>query len=185
MSISTDSKARVVTAWNHVRAILMLPAMNTILIPALLVWQLDDVGSLQLGQLGNAAQLLSITFLCAGAALVVRAIQLFVRKGEGTLAPWDPTQQLITTGIYRFSRNPMKSGLFLILIGETLLLQSFALAVWTGAFIAANVCYIRWSEEPGLRKRFGQDYDAYCRRVPRWLGFARTARRANGPVGQS
>jgi protein-S-isoprenylcysteine O-methyltransferase Ste14 len=65
----------------------------------------------------------------------------------------------------------MKSGLFLVLIGESLLFLSPALAVWAACFIVANVIYIRLVEEPGLRKRFGAAYDAYCRDVPRWLGL--------------
>jgi protein-S-isoprenylcysteine O-methyltransferase Ste14 len=94
---------------------------------------------------------------------------LFVRRGNGTLAPWDPTQVLVRAGLYRYSRNPMKAGLFLILAAESALFGSTALACWTAAFIAANVVYIRVSEEPGLRARFGAAYDEYCAEVPRWL----------------
>jgi protein-S-isoprenylcysteine O-methyltransferase Ste14 len=177
MSVATGDRHGVVSGWHHVRAVLMLPVMNTIVIPAVLVWQFDDVGSLHVGILDGAMpMLIAIALLSAGAVLTTRAIRLFVMKGEGTLAPWDPTRNLITTDIYRFSRNPMKSGLFLILLGESLLLGSRALVVWMIAFIAANVCYIRWSEEPGLRRRFGRSYDDYSRSVPRWLGLPRKSR---------
>jgi protein-S-isoprenylcysteine O-methyltransferase Ste14 len=111
---------------------------------------------------------------------VIRAIGLFIRKGRGTLAPWDPTEVLITEGVYRYSRNPMKAGLFLVLIGECLLTLSPGLVVWTTCFVIANVIYIRLVEERGLRKRFGVAYDRYCNRVPRWLGLP-AARREPGP----
>jgi protein-S-isoprenylcysteine O-methyltransferase Ste14 len=58
--------------------------------------------------------------------------------------------------------------LFLILIGECLLLRSAGLVIWAGAFIVANVIYIRLSEEPGLRARFPGSYADYCAAVPRW-----------------
>ena len=71
-------------------------------------------------------------------------------------------------GAYRYSRNPMKAGLFLILAGESLWLRSSALAWWFACFVVANVVYIRLHEEPGLRARFGEQYRHYCERVPRW-----------------
>ena len=100
-----------------------------------------------------------------------RSIALFVRIGRGTLAPWDPTRVLITADVYRLSRNPMKSGLFLVLLGECLVSGSRALMVWAGAFFIANVIYIRRFEEPGLERRFGAAYAAYRAQVPRWLGW--------------
>jgi protein-S-isoprenylcysteine O-methyltransferase Ste14 len=62
----------------------------------------------------------------------------------------------------------MKAGLFLILIGESVSLHSTALACWAAIFMLANVVYIRLSEEPGLRARFGSHYSDYCASVPRW-----------------
>ena len=165
-----------VPAWRHVRAVLLLPFMNTVLIPGLLL--------LVAGNRGIAGDSLTLTIVvvglllaAAGLALVARSIALFVRLGRGTLAPWDPTRMLITTDVYRLSRNPMKSGLFLVLIGECLVSGSRALMVWAGAFIVANVIYIRWFEERGLERRFGARYADYRERVPRWLGL-RGLRRA-------
>jgi protein-S-isoprenylcysteine O-methyltransferase Ste14 len=48
---------------------------------------------------------------------------LFAKVGQGTLAPWDPTRNLVAVGPYRFVRNPMISGVALMLMGQALLPQ--------------------------------------------------------------
>lgn len=154
----------------HVSAVLLLPFMNAVVIPCLILLVVRDQTTAGDG-LSLSVAALGLLLVAAGVALVVRSIALFVRIGRGTLAPWDPTRELITTDIYRFSRNPMKSGLFLVLLGECLLSGSRALMVWAAAFIIGNVVYIRWFEERGLAQRFGADYRAYCERVPRWFGL--------------
>jgi protein-S-isoprenylcysteine O-methyltransferase Ste14 len=156
-----------VTAWRHARAIALLPLMNTVLIPSgLLVLRPATLPAASMGQVATA--LLGATLIVMGAALVAHCIGLFVRLGRGTLAPWDPTCELVSAGAYRFSRNPMKAGLFLVLAGEALLTQSTAVAAWFACFVVVNVVYIRWHEEPGLERRFGERYRAYRARVPRW-----------------
>ena len=82
-------------------------------------------------------------------ALVVHCIRLFVRLGSGTLAPWDPTRELVIAGAYRYMRNPMKAGLFLVLAGEALATQSAALTAWLGCFALVNVIYIRHGDTRG------------------------------------
>jgi len=170
MSSGIDGSQRRLTVWNHVRAVLLLPFMNTVIIPSALLAFFRDA---RLG--GGSALTESVSLLVAlpiiglGLTLVIRAIALFVRRGRGTLAPWDPTQVLITTDIYRYSRNPMKAGLFLVLIGESILLRSVAISIWAPTFLPGNAMSIRLSEEPGLEARVGEAYRAYCRRVPRWL----------------
>lgn len=170
MSAAADRSERPLTAWNHVRAVVLLPVMNTVIVPALLLLVTRDAAAgTAVASLELAAVAASAIAAAAGLILVIRSIALFVGRGQGTLAPWDPTQVLIVEGVYRYSRNPMKAGLFLVLIGECLLLRSPALAVWAGCFIVVNVLYIRLHEERGLRKRFGEAYVDYCRRVPRWF----------------
>jgi protein-S-isoprenylcysteine O-methyltransferase Ste14 len=165
-----------VSAWQHIRSVLLLPFMNAVLIPGLILLLARDQ-RLADGGLALTVAALGLLLVVAGLVLVVRAVALFVRIGRGTLAPWDPTRALITTGVYAFSRNPMKAGLFLVLLGECLVSGSRALMVWATAFFIANVVYIRWFEERGLERRFGPAYRAYCERVPRWPGL-RVLRRA-------
>lgn len=96
-------------------------------------------------------------------------MRLFARVGQGTLAPWDPTQRLVAQGPYRYVRNPMISGVLCVLLGEAALFGSAPLLVWAAAFFALNAAYIPLIEEPGLEKRYGAAYEAYRRNVPRWL----------------
>ncbi|MBX7127159.1 MAG: isoprenylcysteine carboxylmethyltransferase family protein [Cyclobacteriaceae bacterium] len=112
---------------------------------------------------------LSIIFLVAGMSLLVMCISLFIRRGRGTLAPWAPTQHLVVTGPYAFVRNPMIAGVLFVLIGETIFTLSISMAIWSFTFFLINHLYFVLFEEPGLRKRFGTSYEAYCRQVRRWL----------------
>jgi len=63
----------------------------------------------------------------------------------------------------------MISGVMAILFGEAALFGSTALLIWALIFTVVNMIYIPLLEEPGLRDRFGADYDDYARHVPRWL----------------
>ncbi|MGD8341850.1 MAG: isoprenylcysteine carboxylmethyltransferase family protein [Gammaproteobacteria bacterium] len=181
MTSNVGETNRKLTGWSHVRAVLALPFMNTVVIPTILLVSFRDARLFSGNTTAEAAAIaVALPFLAVGLTLVSRAIMLFVSRGHGTLAPWDPTEVLITEDIYRFSRNPMKAGLFLVLIGEAVLLRSTAVTVWALTFIVVNAAYIRLSEEPGLRARFGDDYTAYCRAVPRWFPLL-PARRTGEP----
>ena len=136
-----STRLRSVGPWSHIRAVALLPFMNVVVIPALIVGASRGFAAPQIAGAGlttAVVRALAVLLLLGGVALVGRCIELFVRRGNGTLAPWDPTQRLIAEGPYRHVRNPMKTGLFLILIGECLLLRSTGLVIWAGTFIVAN-----------------------------------------------
>jgi protein-S-isoprenylcysteine O-methyltransferase Ste14 len=166
------------TTWRHLRAVALLPFMNTVVIPALLLARVPPHALAASDGLGAVATIGGVAFLVCGVALVAHSVRLFVRMGRGTLAPWDPTKALVIAGAYRFSRNPMKAGLFVVLLGEALLFRSVAIAAWLALFATVNVVYIRVAEEPGLLARFGAPYRDYCARVPRWWPSLRALRRA-------
>lgn len=167
-AVLADRHAARVGGWRHASAIVLLPFMNTVVIPSVLLtlWPASWPVTLSAG--GVSRIVAGAALIAVGAALVVHSIRLFVRLGRGTLAPWDPTHELIGVGAYRYSRNPMKGGLFLVLAGEALLTFSPALLAWFVCFALANIVYIRVHEEPGLRARFGASYQEYSARVPRW-----------------
>jgi Phospholipid methyltransferase len=110
-----------------------------------------------------------LALIALGLRLMWRTIALFSRVGEGTLAPWDPTRKLVVNGPYRHVRNPMITGVFTVLSGETLVLGATGMAIWTAIFAAVNAIYMPVFEEPGLVRRFGEDYVSYRRNVPRWI----------------
>ena len=155
----------------HLAAVLLLPFVVTVLVPrwALNAWATSDTRWIS-GSLGESAARIGAMILFAGGiALFVWCIALFARVGQGTLAPWDPTQRLIAVGPYRHSRNPMITSVLAILAAEALFLGSRVLAIWCALFASFNHLYFLLSEEPGLRLRFGESYDEYKRAVPRWL----------------
>ncbi len=161
-------------AWKHIREILLLPGMVLIVIPGTLLW-LSGMDSFHLWQSFPASRarvvlpLIGVICICLGLLLMVATIRLFVMVGKGTLAPWKPTHRLVVQGVYRHVRNPMISGVILVLIGEALLTASLPLFCWFLVAALINAAYIPLSEEPGLVKRFGEDYLIYKRNVPRWV----------------
>jgi protein-S-isoprenylcysteine O-methyltransferase Ste14 len=158
--------------WQHLRAILLLPFMVAVVIPGIILY-LTGLDTFELWQSLPATRLvlpvLGLMFLVLGLVLVIATIRLFARNGKGTLAPWNPTQKLVVQGIYRHVRNPMISGVMAIQLGESITAASVPLACWFLMFVVANAIYIPLVEEPGLVKRFGEDYQEYQRNVPRWI----------------
>ena len=151
------------SVWRHLRAIGLLPVTVTIVVPGLILWRTGaELAPWPLATVG-------IVLIAIGLALVTWTVSLFARIGKGTLAPWDPTSRLVVVGPYRHVRNPMISGVLTVLLGEAALFGSLPLLVWFGAAFAVNAVYFPLVEEPGLRKRFGEDYEAYRAAVPRWV----------------
>jgi protein-S-isoprenylcysteine O-methyltransferase Ste14 len=150
-----------VSVWRHLRAILLLPGTVTVVIPALFVWAWG-------ANLGWWTAIGAVV-IAGGLALFVWTVSLFGSVGRGTLAPWDPTRRLVIKGPYRYVRNPMITAVLTILLGEAALVGSWAILIWAAVFFLMNAVYFSLSEEPGLRRRFGPEYDAYRRNVPRWI----------------
>ena len=118
--------------------------------------------------------LIAAVLILVGLAMSVWAIVYMRRKGDGN--PMDAfnhevaprTKHLMTDGPYRLSRNPMLTGIFLYLIGCGVWLMTWQAAVFFVAFVMVMLLQVR-SEEKRLRRDFGEEYDAYCRRTGRFL----------------
>jgi len=159
-------------AWKHVRAVLLLPGMVLVVTPATIVYLtgMDTFGLWQSIPLVRIVlALVGLAFVVEGLVLMVSTVRLFATVGQGTLAPWNPTQRLVVRGVYRYVRNPMISGVCSILFGEALLTCSFPLLCWFAFAVTVNMIYIPLVEEPGLVRRFGNEYVAYRQNVPRWI----------------
>jgi protein-S-isoprenylcysteine O-methyltransferase Ste14 len=116
-----------------------------------------------------ALPVLGFVLICLGLVLMLATIRSFVPLGQGTPAPWNPTQRLVVQGIYLHVRNPKISGVFALLLGEALLAASVPLLCWFVIFVIGNAVYIPLAEEPGLVRRFGDEYLTYKQNVPRWV----------------
>jgi protein-S-isoprenylcysteine O-methyltransferase Ste14 len=103
-----------------------------------------------------------------GIALVVWAIRTLVRS-HTTFRPDRPARVLVTAGPYRFTRNPIYVGLTFVYLGAASLTNlAWPLVLLPVVLIAMSVAVIG-REERHLSAIFGAEYDAYCRRVHRWL----------------
>ncbi|MGC1214918.1 MAG: isoprenylcysteine carboxylmethyltransferase family protein [Micromonospora sp.] len=92
-----------------------------------------------------------------------------VIRHRTTIVPHRPVAALITTGAYRWSRNPMYTGLAITYLGGALLVGSWwPVVLWPLVVLAVAWLVIR-PEERYLGERFGQAYAAYRARVRRWL----------------
>jgi protein-S-isoprenylcysteine O-methyltransferase Ste14 len=151
----------------HLLSIAILPFTVTVVVPWWLVNSADVAVAAPHGPGDMSLVILGVFLLVIGLSLFVTSLRRFATQGEGTLAPWDPPRKFVVSGPYRFIRNPMISGVVLILFAEAALLRSGLLATWALLFLAGNFVVIPVVEEPVLRQRFGAPYEEYCRNVGR------------------
>jgi protein-S-isoprenylcysteine O-methyltransferase Ste14 len=89
--------------------------------------------------------------------------------GGGTPAPIAPTKILVVKGLYRYVRNPMYSGVALVVAGQAWLFHSVHIAVYLACILVIVNLFVRFYEEPTLKKQFGMEYERYRASVPRWI----------------
>ncbi len=114
-------------------------------------------------------QLAGVALLGLGLVLALASVWRFATEGKGTLAPWDPPRRFVVHGPYQFVRNPMISGVILVLSGEACALRSVPHCLWAVSFLCLNLLFIPLVEEPQLERRFGDSYREYCRHIRRFL----------------
>ena len=114
--------------------------------------------------------------IAAGIALYFAcAFWGFALRGKGTPLPIDPPKKLVVEGPYGLVRNPMYWSVASVMLGEAAVFHSVALAELAVAFFAGVNLFVLLYEEPALRRKFGAEYEEYCRRVPRWLPRIKSA----------
>lgn len=110
--------------------------------------------------------IISSPFLLGGLTLWIWSFLQFI-KARGTPVPVNPPPKLIQSGPYAYTRNPMLSGVFLMLFGLGLILNSPSLLFFfTPLFMVASILEFKFIEEPELEKRLGDAYMAYKRKTP-------------------
>lgn len=113
-----------------------------------------------------------VALIALGAALVVLARRELARHGQPT-DPGLPTSQLVTTGVFSISRNPLYLGGVCILAGIALAADlPWVLALLLPALVVCQYVLIA-PEEKYLAARFGEEYRTYAAAVHRWIGRAR------------
>lgn len=148
-------------------AVIVLPGVMGFLLPLVViepVWQREIAVSQGFAIVG------------AGTALLLYCVREFYVAGKGTLAPWSPPKHLVVTGPFRWSRNPIYVAMLAVLIGWTVTYWSRALAIYTVVMFAAFHIRTILGEEPRLAREFGDEWQRYVRRVPRWIGLVAPGR---------
>lgn len=113
------------------------------------------------------ALILGIAFVCGYAVLAIASISTMIRRG-GTLNTNGPSQAIVTSGVYRITRNPMYLSLVLLHVGVVCLTGvTWALIVLPLALVYSQITIIR--EEHYLERAFGAAYADYKARVHRWI----------------
>ncbi|HET8713733.1 MAG TPA: isoprenylcysteine carboxylmethyltransferase family protein [Gemmatimonadales bacterium] len=144
----------------------------TILLPGMIAgyipWRFFGLAQLK-PSFSNPLDLLALLGIAAGVALLAGCIWEFAARGRGTLSPADPARELVVQGLYRYVRNPMYLSVSTILLSEALLARSTALLIYWAIFFGAVNLFVRFYEEPILKRQFGASYERYTEQVSRWL----------------
>ncbi|MBI3769742.1 MAG: isoprenylcysteine carboxylmethyltransferase family protein [Deltaproteobacteria bacterium] len=115
------------------------------------------------------ARVAGIALFLAGLPLFVAFNLRFVREGEGTPAPIAPTRRLVVGGPFRYVRNAGYLAVLALVAAQGFFFGSGLVLAYAAALFVLFHGFVLLYEEPTLRRRFGGEYDAYCRQVPRWI----------------
>lgn len=114
--------------------------------------------------------ILGAIFIVAGVLLIIAALLEF-KRAKTTINPIDPSkaQNLVADGLYKYTRNPMYLSLALLLIGYAILQSDLLAFLGPLLFVVMMTVLQIKPEEATLRAKFGEAYEAYCRKTRRWI----------------
>ena len=148
---------------------LKVPPLIVVAIAALLMWVVARATP-RLTLLYPGRVLVAAALLVSGIVIVLMGVLAF-RKASTTVDPRFPenASHIVSSGIYRVTRNPMYLGMLVVLIAWMALLANVSTIVIPALF----ALYItRWQivpEERALAEKFGAEYEVYRKSVRRWL----------------
>lgn len=116
--------------------------------------------------------------IVAGVLILLDSFARFALEGRGTPAPVFPTRHLVITGLYRYVRNPMYAAVVAVIAGQGLMLGNLRVLFYGALVWLACHVFVTMYEEPVLRATFGQEYERFCTRVPRWIPHPRHSPRS-------
>ena len=111
---------------------------------------------------------LGAVLVVAGLGLLLWFNTLFNRTGTA-VEPWKPTTAIVTTGPYRFTRNPAYLGMALTYVGIAVMSSAMWVLLPLPVVLAVIDRGVIAREERYLERKFGEEYLAYKRSVRRWL----------------
>ncbi len=149
----------------HFRDWMALPFVVTVIIPYFLYSLHVPIVAEQ----PAAMKIAGVVIYLLGITIQLYTTVLFKMFAQGTLAPWQPTQKLVIRGPYLYCRNPMITGVLMMLAGEALFFNARGIGIWTCMFFVVNTMFFIFKEEPDMLERFGEAYAHYKKHVPRWM----------------
>ena len=155
---------------NHMSALeLKIPPVALVLFAGAAMWFVSAVAPSFTLQL-PFKQAIALVLPVAGAFVAVWGVVSFRRVGT-TVNPTKPqaTSSLVSTGSYRFSRNPMYLGFLLALVGWAVFLANALAFVLVPLFVMYMNRFQITPEERALSALFGTEFSAYRQRVRRWV----------------
>ena len=111
---------------------------------------------------------IGLVLVVAGFALMYWGTFTF-RRHRTAIIPRRPASRLVTSGPYRFTRNPMYTGFTIAYLGAAGLLDSAWPLFLLPIVLASLIRFVIRREESYLADAFGAEYAAYCARVRRWI----------------
>ena len=125
------------------------------------------------GFLAQASVPVGVILIATGVTLVIRARRELARYRQPT-DPGRPTSQVVTTGVFSISRNPLYLGGMCVLLGIAFVAHlSWFFVLLIPALVACHYVLIV-PEEKYLSAKFGAEYRAYTASVHRWFGRSRS-----------
>lgn len=122
-----------------------------------------------------------LLIITIGIILYLMSAVSFLLQGKGTPTIWftkhlkfligEEPIKLVSSGLYKVSRNPMYLGVLNIALGQALFFESTANLIYAGILIIFFHLIVVLLEEPHLKRKYGQEYVVYTKRVPRWIGI--------------
>ena len=142
---------------------LFVPLVVAVYVPQRMIGSEHMSGSVPL-----AWRAIGVALFIMGTIGYLWCAALFV-KAQGTPAPIFPTSQAVITGPYRINRNPMYTSVLADVFGQAVYFQSRQVAGYGLFLVLCFHLFVLLYEEPTLRRQFGDGYEEFCRRVPRWI----------------
>ena len=148
---------------------LRIPPIIQMLLCGTLGWGLSWIAPF-LAFDGVGRDVAALLFFSAGAVILGLSVNAFIRASTtvNPLAPED-AETLVTSGLYRISRNPMYLAMALVLTGSAFLIGNLASFAGPLLFLWVMTVFQIKPEERALQAKFGEAFTVYRQRTRRWI----------------
>ncbi|MBF0469291.1 MAG: isoprenylcysteine carboxylmethyltransferase family protein [Desulfamplus sp.] len=148
---------------------LKIPPVLVFFLTIAVMWALSLISN-ELGADKNIRFLIGAVLILIGGLIIISGVLGF-RKARTTVNPVKPykASSLVCSGIYSYTRNPMYTGLFFVLVAWGCFLDNIFSLLFVFVFLLYMTRFQIKPEERVLESIFGKDYRLYKEQVRRWL----------------